>query len=492
MPPIQSRPNVFREELKTKTTYVICTSTFLSVLQHIIQLQAEPLLIKKLVNGNPVVSAQVMANTSGIIGILGIFVNQIGGRLSDVLGRKLFFLVGPITSVLCGVLVSNFSKSLYMVAVCRILRILMTGFSSSVMCAASLSDILEGKRLSIANSYLGASVGAAVIVAPILEGIILSMTNMNLKGPAIALSALGALHAGFILYAMPETNMKVSQARPVSIANVLRNLDFSTMNPLSFMSLFYGDEDIQKAQNTKYRQLNSAVNAVEKNRRIIKRLVLVSTFQSFLEGKNVTDIVQVWQSQHLKWDAFRMRDFTVVYGLLCFLAGQFLTPLLLQRWTGRLFTTFTNCSNAIGFILRGSREDPTIFWFAIAPMLPGVNGASASAVKSMATDRCIAAGIGRGELSAWLNNLRAIVLATAPTLYGNFYAWAISRNIYPGYAFFLAAFFGAILPEMIHQTLTHQETKTLTQMEREKIIEGRKLIALQSMKRLVGSPKIVS
>ena len=48
-------------------------------------------------------------------------------------------------------------------------------------------------------------------------------------------------------------------------------------------------------------------------------------------------------------------------------------------------------------------------------MLPGVNGASASAVKSMATDRCIAAGIGRGELSAWLNNLRAIVLATAPT-----------------------------------------------------------------------------
>ena len=80
----------------------------------------------------------------------------------------------------------------------------------------------------------------------------------------IALSALGALHAGFILYAMPETNMKVSQGGPVWIGNVLRNFDFSTMNPLSFMRLFYGDGDIQKAQNTKYRQLNSAVNAVEK------------------------------------------------------------------------------------------------------------------------------------------------------------------------------------------------------------------------------------
>lgn len=492
MPTVQSRPNIIGEEFKAKTTYVICASTFLSVLQHIIQLQAEPLLIKKLVNGNPVVSAQIMANTSGIIGIIGIFVNQVGGRLSDVFGRKLFFLLGPITSVLCGVLVSKFSKSLYIVALCRILRILMTGFSSSVMCSASLSDILEGKQLSIANSYLGASVGAAVIVAPILEGVILSRTNMNLKGPAVALSTLGALHALFILYAMPETNMKVSQAGNRSIVNVLCNLDFSTLNPLSFMSLFYGDEDIQNAQNTKYRGLNSAVNEVEKNRRIIKQLILVCTFQSFLEGKNVTDIVQVWQSQHLKWDAFRMRDFTVVYGFLCFLAGQFLTPLILQRWTGRSFTTFTNCSNAIGFILRGCKEDPSIFWFAIAPMLPGVNGASASAVKSLATDRCIAAGIGRGELSAWLNNLRAIVLATAPTLYGNFYAWAISRRIYPGYAFFLAALLGAIVPEMIHQTLTHQETMTLTRMEREKIIEGRKLIALQSMKRLVQSPNLLS
>ena len=32
----------------------------------------------------------------------------------------------------------------------------------------------------------------------------------------------------------------------------------------------------------------------------------------------------------------------------------------------------------------------------------------------MATDRAVAAGIGRGELSAWMNNLRALVVAVGP------------------------------------------------------------------------------
>ena len=168
------------------------------------------------------VGAQVMANTSGIIGILGIFVNQIGGKPSDVLGRSFFFF-GPITSICVSPSFQLF-KSLYTVS-WRILRILTTGFSSVM--SASLSDILEGKRLSIANSYLGASVGAAVIVAPILEGIILARTNMNLR-PAIALSALGALHAVLFL-CNAGNNMKVSQGGPVWIGNVLRNLDFSTI-----------------------------------------------------------------------------------------------------------------------------------------------------------------------------------------------------------------------------------------------------------------------
>ena len=99
---------------------IICTSAFLSVLQHVIQLQAEPLLIKKLcaaasaaamkittnqikTTTDPVSSAaKIMANTSGIVGILGLVINQLGGNLSDALGRQFFWYVGPIASIICG------------------------------------------------------------------------------------------------------------------------------------------------------------------------------------------------------------------------------------------------------------------------------------------------------------------------------------------------------------------------------------------------------
>ena len=319
---------------------------------------------------------------------------------------------------------------------------------------------------------------------------ILSRTNMNLKSPALALATLGALHSLFILYAMPETNAKVLKPgyKKLSLFDALRNLDFASMNPLSFLSIFREDKALQKAQKEKYKNLNPEINAAIDNRRIIRRLVLVSTFQTFLEGKNVTDIVQVWQREHLKWDAFGMRDFTVMYGVLCFLAGQFLTPALLRRWSGRSFTTFTNTTNAIGFVMRGATEIPFVFWCAVAPMLPGVNGGSSSAIKSMATDRCVAAGIGRGELSAWLNNLRALIVATAPVIYGNVYAFCVNNNIYPGYAFFVAALFGAVVPEIIHQQLKPSETKMLTQEDKNMISEGRKLAALQNMKELVQTP----
>ena len=44
----------------------INASIFFSVLQHCIQSQSEPLLIRKLVNDDPVATAQILANTSSI------------------------------------------------------------------------------------------------------------------------------------------------------------------------------------------------------------------------------------------------------------------------------------------------------------------------------------------------------------------------------------------------------------------------------------------
>ena len=105
-------------------------------------------------------------------------------------------------------------------------------------------------------------------------------------------------------------------------------------------------------------------------------------------------------------------------------------------------------------------------------MLPGVNGASGGAIKSLATERAIAAGIGRGELSAYLNNLRAVASSVAPMLYGNCYAMLRSNNMYPGYTFALAAVIGGVLPELLHQRLKVEEVRALTKEEKMELKEG--------------------
>ena len=46
-------------------------------------------------------TARSLAAVSGFMGVLGLFVNQIGGKLSDSIGRKPLFLLGPIVNTLC-------------------------------------------------------------------------------------------------------------------------------------------------------------------------------------------------------------------------------------------------------------------------------------------------------------------------------------------------------------------------------------------------------
>lgn len=161
MPSTLSKEEVPAAERK-RIAFNVNVSLFFSVLQHCIQSQSEPLLIKRLVNQDPVATAQILANTSGAIGILGLFVNQLGGKLSDLIGRWPGFFVGPMSSVICGLLVHTYSDSLTAVIGLRVLRILLTSFSSSVVCGAALTDVISGKELSEAFSMMGASVGLAI------------------------------------------------------------------------------------------------------------------------------------------------------------------------------------------------------------------------------------------------------------------------------------------------------------------------------------------
>lgn len=130
---------------------------------------------------------------------------------------------------------------------------------------------------------------------------------------------------------------------------------------------------------------------------------------------------------------------------------------MLKNLSARGFTTATNMLNAAAFGLRGLAPSSLLFLTMMVPMLPGVNGASATALKAVAQDIATSQGFGKGEFSAWVNNLRALAGSVAPVLYGQVYAAAEKRGGNPGLTFALAGAVGALLPQAVLNQMTDAE-----------------------------------
>lgn len=407
---------------------IINVSVFMSVCQHVITLQSEPMLVRELCNGSVSQAVRLLANTQGAVGLLGLFLNQAGGKLSDAIGRKPGLMLAPLGNLFIGQLVFNNPTNKLLVLACRIARMALTTFSNTVICTAALTDVCSGKDLALAMSLVGASTGLGVIITPIIETFVLQRTKSP-RYSYLALSCLALIQLCYNLILTPET-LEAARRISVSAALSMRNL-----NPFGFMNIF-----------------TSGSKALQK-------IVAVTTMQMTLEGKNLSDIVEIWKREHLKWSVAGSRNFVVIYGTLCVMSGVSLTPYLLRTLTPRRFTSFTNWMNALGFLLRGITENPWVFLLATVPMLPGVNGASASALKALSSDLASAEGFGKGEFSAWVNNLRAVAGSVAPFIYGNYYAWARRRGVPPGSVFFVAAAMGAVLPELLLRLVRDEELR---------------------------------
>mmetsp|Transcript_72048 Transcript_72048/g.188814 ORF Transcript_72048/g.188814 Transcript_72048/m.188814 type:complete len:449 (+) Transcript_72048:62-1408(+) len=421
-------PDAEEEKRKGKVMKLISLHVFQSVCQHVLTIQSEPMLVRELCNGDVAETARLLSNTSGLVGLFGLFINQAGGKLSDTTGRKMHLLAGPLGNILWGLMVFRRPTHRPTVLFCRIMRMMLTTFSNTVMASACLADVFSGKELAVAGSKVGAVVGLAIVSVPFLETLMLQ----RLKSPKytyLALSALAAVQVIFDIFCVPET-LDAAKRVVSSTANTL-----AALNPFGFMNIY------------------------TRGSPALKGMVTITTLQMFLEGKNLSDIVEIWKRDHLKWTIEGSRNFVVTYGILCTIAGVFITPRLLAGTTPKNFTSITNFTNALGFTLRGTAESSAIFLLAMLPMLPGVNGASSMSLKAVATDMATEEGMGKGEFSAWTNNLRALAGAAAPVLIGNYYAWCIRRKVNPGSAFMLIGFIGAVLPELLMRMMDEKNLR---------------------------------
>ena len=96
--------------------------------------------------------------------------------------------------------------------------------------------------------------------------------------------------------------------------------------------------------------------------------------------------------------------------------------ILLKNLSARTYTTVTNLLLWVGMCVHAgtpSSSHQGWFWAGIPIISPGVNGSSSHAVKALAGALAEKEGYGRGEFSAWINNLRAIATACCTVLYSH-------------------------------------------------------------------------
>jgi len=307
----------------------------------------------------------------------------------------------------------------------------LISMSVSFVGSVSISDLFSGPELGVKTAKMFGSIGLAIIVAPMLGVTVFQRAGaMNVFKLRLALSLV---HLWFINKNIPET-LSAEKRTPFRLTDV---------NPFSFLKLF-----------------NRSAS--------LRVLVAAVFFHCFAEGKNVVPLMQSWlNGLPLRAPISKQSMSTTFYGVSAMASGLILVPKLMKSLGARGFTSVTNILNAVGLTLMGLPvpEYATSWWAGLLLHFPGVNNTSAAAMKAITTDHAVASGLGRGEYGGMYSSLRSLSMIIAPLIFG----WAYNKSVKNVKGdviprsmvlpWFLAAFFGAVLPELLHRSLSDEELK---------------------------------
>lgn len=418
-------PNL-SEEAKSRAVKVNVLGTWLAVMQHVCALQSDVLLFSQALRGNEAAISRALATTNALTGLIGLIVNQIGGKLSDAWGRRGFFLAGPLINTVCVLAVLRRSTDVFTLSVSRVLRSISITFSGTLMCGAALADICTPQEMKQLSPKTMAGVGISIIGGPYLESLALKIGKGN---PLSAFKLmLGVAVVQLISYAkyMPETLTK-----PKALGSIIDII--VAVNPFSFIKVFMGN-------NLK-----------------LKKLVSIVTLQMCTDGKVISDLFQLWSSNNLGWTVEQKRDFVAAWGAVVFAGGAIVQPFLLKRLSTYFYTVVSNAFVGSGLAIHGLAENALAMWGGLPFLLPGINGGAAQGLKIINTEIAKREGYGNGEWAAWNNNMRVLVQSGQIVLLGALYGRCRERGLYSGIVYFWAAIFAAGLPQLIMMTLKRQD-----------------------------------
>lgn len=440
MPDAESQERSAEDETRDRAVAALSVSFLFGVSSLCAPIQVEPELITSvLYKGDVARAATAIATVSGMSGAVEFALNPTLGRLSDAIGRRPFFVYGPLA-----VLASNLAVALQggtnkqLVLANGVIRRAGATFAGSVASMAMLADLCKGSEYSTASAKVMGMAGLGVILGPLSSAMVGRVTS-NPRWVYLLAAGFAALQIANNIARIPET-------RPPPPPDAPRAEFKGMVSPLAFTRLFGRS-------------------------RALSRLVVAAALVSFVEGKNLNDLNLLWMRNDCGLSQKDIATYVTAWGFGAVASGAAIVPGLLKRLGMRGFTDLTMGTTAVYLLLQASapslgrgRRGRTlaVIYAAFALLLPGMNAGSASALKGWATTHANAAGLQAGEFSGYFSNLRAMATTLAPLLYGNLYArYARQRGVRgaasPAVCWVLASALGCALPQLIWRSLGREE-----------------------------------
>jgi len=185
--------------------------------------------------------------------------------------------------------------------------------------------------------------------------------------------------------------------------------------------------------------------------RAISTLAIATTLCHCTEGKVTADLKALWiRDVGLSLPA---QGHFLSYSLALGAFGGSIGAKLIPSIGRRGFTTVACVCSAIGHFLV-SNPHSRFQWLGFLAQGPGINANNGSAMKAYCGQLAADSGMGRGEFQACMASMRSIVIATVPMLYGSLYGFQQSRGEVARWAWWAVALLGAVIPELLHRTLS--------------------------------------
>jgi len=351
-------------------------------------------MVLQIKKGDAVASARVLGLMSSSAAFIELFINPVFGQLSDMFGRKPFFLIAPVIDAILHTLVAIFPKALPVTFVDRAITGSMI-FAFKAPLTAALTDLFSGPQLAVWLARQGAAFGLGLGLGPYIGAKI---------GGAKSFFWSSVVFLVTLVYAssmLPET-LKVEDRKKFNPA---------ACSPLRFLKLFQG--------------------------RMLSTLSATIGLQSFGDYLNVYDINYLFLKTVFDVGQDGIGYYATACGLTMGISGNIMTQAI-KTCGQKTATLLANTMWTISMALLGSARSIQQIGASLAAMSFGQtrNAAIAAYIQKHGQ----ATGMGRAEISAAQANLLAVLKVFIPIFYGNIFAAATSKGRkLPGAPYFVIA-----------------------------------------------------